>query len=127
MIMEDEYEGIDEDNEDIKWRTLSPKERVQFLHLIFEDPDWYNGAPYFEGGNTNPDFDTICDRSGAPKKEVQRYYATWLNRRGLAATGVRTTYQHHSAPTTQQVFNNTATTTPPPTAIVLVNLTQWKR
>lgn len=117
MIMEDEYEGIDEDNEDIKWRTLSPKERVQFLHLIFEDPDWYNGAPYFEGGNTNPDFETICDRSGAPKKEVQRYYATWLNRRGLdpkKAQEFERPTSSISAPTTQQVFNNTATTTAPP-------------
>ena len=102
--MEDEYEGIDEDNEDIKWRTLSPKERVQFLHLIFEDPDWYNGAPYFEGGNTNPDFETICDRSGAPKKEVQRYYATWLNRRGLdpkKAQEFERPTSSISAPTTQ--------------------------
>ena len=42
--MEDEYEGIDEDDEDIKWRKPRPEgTSSKFLSLIFEDPDWYDG------------------------------------------------------------------------------------
>ena len=81
--MEDEYEGIDEDDEDIKWRNLDPKQRAKFLRLIFEDEDWYDGSPFYLGGDTNPDFQTVCDRSGAPLSEVKRYYASWLSKQGF--------------------------------------------
>ena len=77
--MED-YEE-DDTNEDIKWRTLGPKDRVKFLKNLFSDAEWYDGTPFFEGGDTNPDFQTICDRSGAPMAEVKRYYASWLDRK----------------------------------------------
>jgi len=79
--MED-YEE-DDTNEDIKWRTLGPKDRVKFLKNLFSDAEWYDGTPFFEGGDTNPDFQTICDRSGAPMAEVKRYYASWLDRQGF--------------------------------------------
>lgn len=77
----EEYE--EETNEDIKWRTLGPKDRVKFLKNLFSDEDWYDGNPFFQGGDTNPDFQTICDRSGAPMAEVKRYYASWLDRQGF--------------------------------------------
>jgi hypothetical protein len=77
----DDYE--EDTNEDIKWRTLGPKDRVKFLKNLFSDSDWYDGSPFFEGGDTNPDFHTICDRSGAPMAEVKRYYASWLDRQGF--------------------------------------------
>ena len=77
----DDYE--EDTNEDIKWRTLGPKDRVKFLKNLFSDADWYDGSPFFEGGDTNPDFHTICDRSGAPMAEVKRYYASWLDRQGF--------------------------------------------
>ena len=77
----DDYE--EESDEDIKWRTLEPKERVKFLKNLFSDEDWYDGTPFFQGGETNPDFQTICDRSGAPMAEVKRYYASWLDRQGF--------------------------------------------
>ena len=77
----DDYE--EDTNEDIKWRTLGPKDRVKFLKNLFSDSDWYDGSPFFEGGDTNPDFHTICDRSGAPMGEVKRYYASWLDRQGF--------------------------------------------
>lgn len=77
----EEYE--EETNEDIKWRTLGPKDRVKFLKNLFSDEDWYDGTPFFQGGDTNPDFQTICDRSGAPMSEVKRYYGSWLDRQGF--------------------------------------------
>ena len=77
----DDYE--EDTNEDIKWRTLGPKDRVKFLKNLFSDADWYDGSPFFEGGDANPDFHTICDRSGAPMAEVKRYYASWLDRQGF--------------------------------------------
>ena len=65
----EEYE--EETNEDIKWRALGPKDRVKFLKNLFSDEDWYDGTPFFQGGESNPDFQTICDRSGAPMSEVK--------------------------------------------------------
>ena len=81
--MSDEYDGIDEEDEDIKWRNLDPKQRAKFLRLIFEDEDWYDGTPFHLGGGTNPDFTTVCDRSGAPLSEVKRYYSSWLSKQGF--------------------------------------------
>ncbi len=77
----EEYE--EESNEDIKWRALGPKDRVKFLKNLFTDEDWYDGTPFFQGGESNPDFQTICDRSGAPMSEVKRYYGSWLDRQGF--------------------------------------------
>ena len=110
----EEYE--EETNEDIKWRLLGPKDRVTFLKNIFSDEDWYDGTPFFQGGDTNPDFQTICDRSGAPMGEVKRYYASWLDRRGLDPKRANQIEKEKSAmvspPTAQQTFN--ATAAPPP-------------
>ena len=78
----DDYEEEDT-NEDIKWRSLDPKDRVKFLKNLFSDEDWYDSSPFFQGGESNPDFQTICDRSGAPMAEVKRYYASWLDRQGF--------------------------------------------
>lgn len=81
--MSDEYDGMDEEDEDIKWRNLDPKQRAKFLRLIFEDEDWYDETPFYMGGESNPDFQTVCDRSGAPMSEVKRYYASWLSKQGF--------------------------------------------
>jgi len=110
--MSDEYDGIDEEDEDIKWRNLDPKQRAKFLRLIFEDEDWYDGTPFFVGGDTNPDFQTVCDRSGAPMSEVKRYYASWLSKQGFdpkrAQELEKSPAPLTAQPTTQQIFNNTS-------------------
>ncbi len=115
--MSDEYEGFDDEDEDIKWRTLDPKERAKFLKLIFEDEDWYDGVPFFQGGDTNPDFSTVCDRSGAPMGEVKRYYKSWLERQGFDYKRAEELDKGRSGlqaqPSTQQVFNNTQGTASP--------------
>lgn len=113
--MSDEYEGFDDEDEDIRWRNLDPKERVKFLKLIFEDEDWYDGTPFFQGGDTNPDFANVCDRSGAPMAEVKRYYKSWLERQGFdykRAEEIEKRKSMPSQPTTQQVFNNTQAPAP---------------
>ena len=106
----DEYE--EETNEDIKWRSLGPKDRVKFLKNLFSDEDWYDGTPFFQGGDTNPDFQTICDRSGAPMGEVKRYYASWLDRQGLDPKRANQIEKEKNGmvapPTAQQTFNATA-------------------
>jgi len=116
--MSDEYDGFDEEDEDIKWRALDPKERVKFLKLIFEDEEWYDGTPFFQGGDTNPDFQTVCDRSGAPMSEVKRYYASWLERQGFDPKRAQELERGSmvAQPTTQQVFTNTGSpaVAPPP-------------
>lgn len=111
--MSDEYDGFDEEDEDIKWRALDPKERVKFLKLIFEDEEWYDGTPFFQGGDTNPDFQTVCDRSGAPMSEVKRYYASWLERQGFDPKRAQELERGSmvAQPTTQQVFTNTGSPT----------------
>ena len=110
----EEYE--EDTNEDIKWRTLGPKDRVKFLKNLFSDEDWYDGVPFFQGGDTNPDFQTICDRSGAPMAEVKRYYASWLDRQGFDPKRANQLEKDKNnmvaPPTAQQTFN--ATAAPPP-------------
>ncbi len=110
----EEYE--EDTNEDIKWRTLGPKDRVKFLKNLFSDEDWYDGTPFFQGGDTNPDFQTICDRSGAPMSEVKRYYGSWLDRQGfdpkramqLEKQKNATTNAMVSQPSMQSNFNSSA-------------------
>ena len=114
MITMEEYE--EDTNEDIKWRTLGPKDRVKFLKNLFSDEDWYDGVPFFQGGDTNPDFQTICDRSGAPMAEVKRYYASWLDRQGFDPKRANQLEKDKNnmvaPPSAQQTFN--ATAAPPP-------------
>lgn len=111
----EEYE--EETNEDIKWRSLGPKDRVKFLKNLFSDEDWYDGTPFFQGGDTNPDFQTICDRSGAPMGEVKRYYASWLDRQGLDPKRANQIEKEKNGmvapPTAQQTFNATASSPAP--------------
>lgn len=110
--MDDEYDGTDEEDEDVKWRNLDPKQRAKFLRLIFEDEDWYDGTPFYLGGDTNPDFRTVCDRSGAPLNEVKRYYANWLSKQGFdpkrAQELERPQNLMTAQPSTQQIFENTS-------------------
>ena len=107
--MSDEYDGMDEEDEDIKWRNLDPKQRAKFLRLIFEDDDWYDGTPFHLGGDTNPDFQTVCDRSGAPMSEVKRYYASWLSKQGFDPKRAQELEKPQnvmqSQPTTQQLIS----------------------
>ena len=54
---------------------------------VFSNPDWYDtsqGSPVFEGGTSNPMFEEISDKAGAPVKEVKRYYAAWLRNQGFS-------------------------------------------
>jgi len=119
--MSEEYDGIDEEDEDIKWRNLDPKQRAKFLRLIFEDEDWYDGTPFFVGGDTNPDFQTVCDRSGAPMSEVKRYYASWLSKQGFDPKRAQELEKKdnvmQSQPSTQQILNNTQPAPTQPTAL----------
>ena len=86
---EDEYEGEDESNDALQWRTLNTKERLELMKNIFTNEDWYDGTPFADGGmamhdgSHNPDFQAVVDKSGAPMKEVKRYYAAWLKKQGL--------------------------------------------
>jgi hypothetical protein len=84
-----DYDGEEENDEPIQWRSLNPKERLELMKNIFTNSEWYDGTPFSEGGmpmadgSHNPDFQAIVDRSGAPMKEAKRYYAAWLQKQGL--------------------------------------------
>ena len=84
-----DYDGEEENDEPIQWRSLNPKERLELMKNIFTNEEWYDGTPFSEGGmpmadgSHNPDFQAIVDRSGAPMKEAKRYYAAWLQKQGL--------------------------------------------
>lgn len=84
-----DYDGEEESDEPIQWRSLNPKERLELMKNIFTNEEWYDGTPFSEGGmpmadgSHNPDFQAIVDRSGAPMKEAKRYYAAWLQKQGL--------------------------------------------
>lgn len=97
MVIEDNYEEeyneYDDDDESSsgannpQWRTLSPKERKLLMKNVFSNPEWYDnsqGSPVFEGGTSNPMFEEISDKAGAPVREVKRYYAAWLRNQGFS-------------------------------------------
>lgn len=82
MAEEDEnYENTG----DPVWDGMKPTERKQLLDEVFQDDDWYDGTPYYSGGQSNPAFDEISDRIGADTKTIKKYYAAWLSARGLDA------------------------------------------
>ena len=84
---DDAYEQEETRSEDPQWRMLTPKERKLLMKKVFSNPDWYDedaGTPVFEGGTSNPMFNEIAERVGAPVREVKRYYAAWCNARGLS-------------------------------------------
>lgn len=113
---EDEYEGEDESNDAIQWRTLNTKERLELMKNIFTNEDWYDGTPFAEGGmamhdgSHNPDFQAVVDKSGAPMKEVKRYYAAWLKRQGLdpktALSGSQGSSSMSAVPSAQHNVNS---------------------
>ncbi len=108
---EDEYEGEDESNDALQWRTLNTKERLELMKNIFTNEDWYDGTPFADGGmamhdgSHNPDFQAVVDKSGAPMKEVKRYYAAWLKKQGLdpktALSGSQSTSSMSAVPSAQ--------------------------
>jgi len=66
---------------------LSPKERKLLMKNVFSNPEWYDtslGSPVFEGGSSNPMFEEISEKAGAPVREVKRYYAAWLRNQGFS-------------------------------------------
>jgi len=81
MAEEENYE----ETGDPVWDGMKPTERKQLLDEVFQDDDWYDGTPYYSGGQSNPAFDEISDRIGADTKTVKKYYAAWLSARGLDA------------------------------------------
>ena len=81
MADEENYENTG----DPVWDGMKPTERKQLLDEVFQDDDWYDGTPYYSGGQANPAFDEISDRIGADTKTIKKYYAAWLSARGLDA------------------------------------------
>ena len=85
----DEFDNefADFDNEEEpQWRELDSSDRRELMLNIFSNPDWYEPGdlPVFEGGSANPLFSEISERSGAPIKEVKKYYAAWLKAKGFS-------------------------------------------
>jgi hypothetical protein len=86
--MEEDFNIDTEDDEqtgDPTWDALKPSERKVLLDEVFQDDDWYDGAAYYVGGQSNPAFDEIATRIGADSKTIKKYYAAWLSARGLDA------------------------------------------
>lgn len=100
---DEEYEYEDSDQEeDPQWRLLTPKERKKLLKNAFTNDDWYEDGslPIHKGGDSNPLFDVLADRVGAPITEIKRYYAAWLNSQGFSAeNALKSSSATNSSPT----------------------------
>lgn len=127
-----EYEQEESRSEDPQWRMLTPKERKLLMKKVFSNPDWYDedaGTPVFEGGTSNPMFNEIAERVGAPVREVKRYYAAWCNARGLSpgdllnntsssqSTDTTNTSASYSAPQPSTLGITPIQPTPPPLSL----------
>jgi hypothetical protein len=121
MMEEDNYEDTYEEetrSEDPQWRMLTPKERKLLMKKVFSNPDWYDeeaGTPVFEGGTSNPMFNEIAERVGAPVREVKRYYAAWCNARGLSPGDLLNSGSERTSST--QSTQGSSYTPPQPTAL----------
>ena len=114
---EDDYNEDDENLDDFEdersvknpqWRTLSPKERRKMMNLVFKNTEWYNeGTPFFRGGSANPMFEEISEKSGAPLREVKRYYSAWLNRRDLSPSEAMKPKEETSSQSQEYTSGNT--------------------
>ena len=80
------FEDFTSSNEEPQWRELDSSDRRELMLNIFSNPDWYDEGdlPVFQGGAGNPLFGEISERSGAPIKEVKKYYAAWLKAKGFS-------------------------------------------
>ncbi len=112
---DDEYNEYDDEEESSsggnnpQWRTLSPKERKLLMKNVFSNPEWYDdsqGSPVFEGGTSNPMFEEISEKAGAPVREVKRYYAAWLRNQGFSPA--EALKPQESAPRQQSSFSSTS-------------------
>ncbi len=81
-MSEDIYDSDTEQGE-VRWVNLTPTDRRDMMQFVFEDDDWYDGpGKYYEGGDNHPRFDLVAKKTGAPIKEVKRYYNAFLKKHG---------------------------------------------
>lgn len=81
--MSDDIYDSDTEQGEVRWVNLTPTDRRDMMQFVFEDDDWYDGAgKYYEGGNSHPRFDLVAKKTGAPVKEVKRYYNAFLKKHG---------------------------------------------
>lgn len=79
---EDIYDSDTEQGE-VRWVNLTPTDRRDMMQFVFEDDDWYDApGKYYEGGDNHPRFDLVAKKTGAPIKEVKRYYNAFLKKHG---------------------------------------------
>jgi hypothetical protein len=84
MNMSDEYDMTENTQEgDAQWVGLDPSEKKELLKNVFSDENWYDGIPFFEGGQEHPPFDEIAQRVGTDQTNIKKYYVAWCKARGF--------------------------------------------
>lgn len=66
-----------------EWDRLSSPERKELLRAVFDDSEWYDGAPYHEGGQYHPALGEISSKLGCTSDDIKMYYAAWLQAKGF--------------------------------------------
>jgi len=72
-----------DDRENPRWALLTPAKRLELMESVFQDDSWYDGDPYYDGGQTHPNYYEVSRASGAPSREVRKFYAAWLRDQGF--------------------------------------------
>ena len=86
------------DGPQTEWDRLSSEERKELLIVVFDDGEWYDGAPYHEGGQHHPALGEIASKLGCTSNDIKMYYAAWLQAKGFTKDQI--TQGLRNAPTT---------------------------
>jgi len=86
------------DGPQTEWDRLSSEERKELLIVVFDDSEWYDGAPYHEGGQYHPALGEIASKLGCTSNDIKMYYAAWLQAKGFTKDQI--TEGLRNAPTT---------------------------
>ena len=72
-----------------EWDRLSSEDRRELLKAVFADSEWYDGAPFHEGGQFHPALGEISSKLGCRSDDIKMYYAAWLKAKGFAADQIK--------------------------------------
>ena len=72
-----------------EWDRLASDERRELLRNVFDDTEWYDGAPFHEGGAYHPALGEIASKLGAGERDIKMYYAAWLKAKGFSVDQIK--------------------------------------
>jgi len=72
-----------------EWDRLSSEDRRELLKAVFDDNEWYDGAPFHEGGAFHPALGEISSKLGCRSDDIKMYYAAWLKAKGFESEQIK--------------------------------------